>query len=70
MPGLAEHSPRKLEVRVMFEPTRLEPLVLQTAYGRVAPLRRKPLGRWRAAPRAEPGAPWDWEVLALERGTP
>jgi hypothetical protein len=68
MPGLAKHSPGKLEVMVMFEPTRLEPLVLQTAYGRVAPIRRKPPGRRRVARHADPDAPW--EALALERDTP
>jgi hypothetical protein len=35
--------PQKREVSVMFEPTRLEPAVLQTAYGWVAPAIRRPL---------------------------
>lgn len=44
--------PQKLEVSVMFEPTRLEPEVLQTAYGWVAPVRRRPL-RCSRAPHLE-----------------
>jgi hypothetical protein len=68
MPGRAEHSPPKLEIKVMFEPTRLEPLVLQTAYSWVAPIRGKPLNRRPAAPRTDPDVPR--EALALERSTP
>jgi hypothetical protein len=68
MPGRAEHSPRKLEVMVMFEPTRLEPLVLQTAYSWVAPIRGKPLNRRLAAPRADSDTPR--EARASERSTP
>lgn len=48
--------PRKLEVMVMFEPTRLGPLVLQTAYLRVAPIRHKPLDHRRASPPDETAA--------------
>ena len=44
--------PQKLEVTVMFEPTRLEPEVLQTAYGWVALVSRRPL-RYSRSPSLE-----------------
>ena len=47
MSSASSHSqhPQKREVTVMFEPNRLESLVLQTAYRWVAPPIRKPLRR-------------------------
>jgi hypothetical protein len=43
MPSASSQRPQKREVMIMFEPNRLEPLVLQTAYRWVAPPVRKPL---------------------------
>jgi hypothetical protein len=48
MSRASSSRPQKREVSVMFEPTRLEPEVLQTAYGWVAPVSRRPLGQSRA----------------------
>jgi hypothetical protein len=52
----SQRSPRR-EVMVMFEPNRIEPLVLQTAYRWVAPPLRKPL-RHRLVPSGDtPSSP-------------
>jgi hypothetical protein len=50
MSSASSQRPQKREVMVMFEPNRMEPLVLQSAYRRVAPPARKPL-----RPRLVPG---------------
>ena len=43
MSSASSQRPQKREVMVMFEPNRMEPVVLQTAYRWVAPPLRKPL---------------------------
>jgi hypothetical protein len=57
MSSASSQRPQKREVMVMFEPNRMEPLVLQTAYRWVAPPLRKPL-RHRLVPSGDaPGSP-------------
>lgn len=52
MSSASSRRPQKREVTVMFEPNRMESLVLQTAYSWVAPPIRKPL-RPRPVPRPD-----------------
>jgi len=57
MSSVSSQRPQRREVMVMFEPNRLEPLVLQSAYRRVAPPVRKPLRQRLVPPRDVPSAP-------------
>ena len=57
MSSASSQRPQKREVMVMFEPNRLEPLVLQTAYRWVAPPLRKPLSHRLVASGNAPGSP-------------
>jgi hypothetical protein len=54
MSSASSQRSQKREVMVMFEPNRMEPLVLQSAYRWVAPPVRKPLrhglGPWGDTP--------------------
>jgi hypothetical protein len=63
MSSASAQRPQKREVMVMFEPNRMEPLVLQSAYRWVAPPVRKPL-RHRFVPG---GARRARRVTARER---
>ena len=57
MSSASSQRAQQREVTVMFEPNRLEPVVLQTAYRWVAPPLRKPL-RHRLVPSGDAqGAP-------------
>ena len=57
MSSASSQRPKNREVMVMFEPNRMEPLVLQSAYRRVAPPVRKAL-RHRLVPSGDtPSSP-------------
>jgi hypothetical protein len=57
MSSASSQRSQKREVMVMFEPNRLEPLVLQSAYRWVAPPLRKPLRQGLVSCGDTPGSP-------------